>query len=110
MSTWIIFAFGIPGVIVLLLGRYINKTGYVEVLKQYDDKKTYNKDGLKNFLYKLMSATGLLTLVGSLIFGILQIITKNDTIGLYFLGYYIIVTLHYVLQLRFCCKRYEIKG
>lgn len=109
MSTWIIFAFAVPGVIVSLLGRYINRTGYVEVLKQYDDKKNYNREGLKNFVYKLMFYTGVLTILGSLIFGILQIITKNDSVGLYFLGFYILITLHYVLQLRFCCKRYEIK-
>lgn len=109
MSPWIIFGFLIPGVIIFLLGRYIGNTGYVEILKQYDEKKQYNKEGLTNHVRKLMTWTGGITILISLGFGLMRVFTGDELFGSIFLIVYVILTLQYVVRLRLSCKKYEIK-
>lgn len=109
MSSLIVFAFMIPGIILFFLGRYIGHTGYVEILKQYNEKKVYDKEALTHYVKQLMMITGILTFVSSLGSGIVSIITKNEWVGIYFLAFYVIITFHYVIRLRFSCKKFEIK-
>lgn len=109
MSPFLLLLFVIPGVIIFFLGRYIGNTGYVEVLKQYNEKKQYDKEGLTTYVYKLMTLTGGLTVITSIVAVILALLIKSvDFITIHIL-IYVIITLQYIIRLRFSCRKFEIK-
>lgn len=106
MKTFIILLFIIPGALIYLLGKYIKKTGYVEVLKSYNENLNYDKDGLTNYSSKLMIYTGLVTILLSILSFVFTLVLKNDNIKSYFLIVYVVVTIHYVIKLRLSCKKF----
>lgn len=109
MSPFLVLLFIIPGSIMLFLGKYIGKTQYVEVLKQYNDKKTYDRPALAAYVKKLMMVTGAITVTFSLISIILSLFIKDVDFVYYYLVLYAIITIHYIIKLRFSCKKFEIK-
>jgi Flp pilus assembly protein TadB len=108
MKPYIALLFIIPAVIQYILGRYIRNTGYVEILKQYDDKKQYNREGLRAYVAKLMMMTGLLT-IGLAIVSFVLALFFDVIIILGFLVIYAVMNINYVIRLRFSCKKFEIK-
>lgn len=106
MSTFIILLFIIPGVLIFFLGKYIVKTGYVEVLKEYNDKYKYDRDGLKNYAGKLMVFTGLSTIILSVTSFVLAIIIKSVDVKSYFLIVYVLLMIRYIIKLKFSCKKF----
>jgi len=109
MSPFLILIFLVPSIIIFFLGRYIGKTQYVEVLKNYDDKKNYDKEALTKYVEKLMFITSVSTVVSCVVCFILAwIVTSVDFVTV-FLVIYALITLQYVIRLRFSCKKYEIK-
>ena len=108
MRTFIILLFIIPGALIFLLGRYIKRTGYVEVLKSYNEKFEYNRDGLKDYAGKLMMFTGISTVVISVVGFILALVFTNIDIRSYFLIVYVLITIRYVIKLRFSCNKFLI--
>lgn len=109
MSPFLVLLFVIPGAIMLLLGKYIGKTAYVEILKQYDDKKTYDRPGLAAYVKRLMVVTGGLTIGFSLISLVLSFLVEGVDFVYYYLVVYALITVHYIIKLRFSCKKFEIK-
>lgn len=110
MDKIIILLFAIPGVLIFYLGKYIKKSKYIEILKSYDGRKTYDRDGLSKYACKLMQSTGIITASVSLLFFILSFIFVSTNIRSIFLVVYIFVMSQYIIRLRFSCKKYEIKG
>lgn len=108
MSPFLILIFMIPGLIIFFLGRYIGKTGYIEILKSYNEKKNYDKDGLKNYVKRLMMGTGVTTVITALIAFVIAIVSTDEmVIGVYLLMYSAI-TIHYIIKLRRSCKKFEV--
>lgn len=108
MSPFLVLIFIVPGLIILFLGRYIGKTGYIEVLKSYNEKKKYNREGLTIYIKKLMMSTGLVTIVSSIITFIAALISKNEMIIGVFLLVYSGITIQYIIRLRRSCKKFEV--
>jgi len=109
MSPFLVLLFIIPGSIMLLLGMYIGKTQYVEVLKQYDQKKSYKRPELAVYIKRLMMGTGGLTVILSLISLLLSFIVDGIDFVYIYLVVYAVITAHYIIKLRFACKKFEIK-
>jgi len=108
MSPFIILIFIVPGAIMFFLGLYIGKTGYVEVLKGYNEKLNYDRVGLTQYAKKLMSLTGLVTVVLCILFFILSIVIDPILVSV-FLILYAVITMQYVIRLKFSCRKFEIK-
>jgi phosphotransferase system glucose/maltose/N-acetylglucosamine-specific IIC component len=91
----------------VLLGRYIGKTNYVEILKHYDDKKEYNKEALASYIKRLMVFTGSATVLLSLLSFSLSWIVSDVDVAYLFLILYALLTIRYIIVLRFACKKFE---
>lgn len=109
MSPFLLLIFIVPGAIIFFLGKYIGKTGYIEILKSYNDKATYNKDGLANYVKRLMMITGVLTILLSIIGFVIAMLTDNELIIGVVLLIYSVVTINYMIRLRTSCKKFEVK-
>lgn len=109
MSPFLILIFIVPSLIIFFLGRYIGKTQYVEVIKNYDEKKNYDKEALSKYVEQLMFLTSVISITACLISFILAwIITAIDFVMIYLI-IYAVVTIQYMIRLRFACKKFEIK-
>ncbi len=109
MSPYIILVFLIPSIIFLIVGWYIGKTGYVEVLKHYDEKKEYDKKGFSKFIRNVMMSIGCSTMVLIALALILNHVMKVTYFSQYFLVVYVIMIIIYLILLRISPKKYEIK-
>ena len=109
MNRFLVLLFIIPGIVIFLLGKYIGKTGYVEVLKSYNNKLNYDKEGLTDYVTKLMTLTSFLTIGLSLLSLILNYLIKSIDFVFVYLIVYTVLTVHYMIKLRFSCKKFEIK-
>lgn len=93
----------------ILLGRYIGKTKYVEILKHYDEKKKYDKEALALYIKRLMVFTGGATVFLSLLSFILSWVVSDIDLAYLFLILYALLTIRYIIVLRFACKKFEKK-
>lgn len=108
MSPLLLLIFIVPSTIIFVLGRYIGNTGYIEVLKSYDDKKLYDKEKLSEYVRKLMYFTSISTVISCLIsVGLAYLINKDVMISV-FLVVYALITIHYIIKLRLSCRKFEI--
>jgi len=108
MSPLLLLIFIVPSLIIFILGRYIGNTGYVEVLKSYDDKKIYDKEKLSEYVRKLMYFTSISTVVSCLISVGLAYLVDKDIMITVFLVIYALITVHYIIKLRMSCGKFEI--
>lgn len=109
MNTFLILLFIVPGVMIFLLGKYIRKTGYVEVLKSYDEKNTYDREGLTKYSSNLMMYTGAFTVAMSLLSFLIAVIFDFENIKSYFLILYVLLMINYILRLKFSCNKFLMK-
>ncbi|MCH4887760.1 hypothetical protein EZV73_09255 [Acidaminobacter sp. JC074] len=108
MSPFIILLGLIPSVIIFFLGRYIGMTQYVDVLKSYDEKKTYDKAAFALYVKKLMYFTAIATGVMCIVMLILALLIKTVDFVSIALVLYIILNLNYVIRLRMSGRKFEV--
>ncbi len=106
MNSFLILLFMVPGIIIFLLGRYLKRTGYVEVLKSYDNTYNYDEEGLTKYASTLMIYTGIITVAISILGFTFAMLFKELDINSFFLAAYVLVTAHYVIKLKFSCKKF----
>lgn len=109
MSPFIILLGLIPSVIIFFLGRYIGMTQYVEVLKNYDDKKKYDKAAYAAYVKNLMYFTSISTACMCLItFTLSMIMTTVDIMSIALI-LYILLNLNYIIRLKMSDKKFQLK-
>lgn len=109
MSPFIILLGLIPSGIIFFLGRYIGMTQYVDVLKNYDEKKQYDKPRYAAYVKKLMYFTSISTASMCVVTFVLSLIFKHVDVMSIALILYIVLTLNYVIRLRMSDKKFQIK-
>lgn len=109
MSPFLILMFLVPSGIIFFLGRYIGKTHYVEVIKNYDEKKKYDKEALSKHVEQLMFLTSVVSATACVMSFILAWFIKSIDFVMIYLVIYAIVTIQYMIRLRFACRKFEIK-
>jgi len=109
MSPFLILMFLAPSAIIFFLGRYIGKTQYVEVIKNYDEKKNYDKEALSKHVEQLMFLTSVVSATACIMSFILAWLIKSIDFVMIYLVIYAIVTIQYMIRLRFACRKFEIK-
>jgi len=110
MSPFIILLGLIPSVIIFFLGRYIGMTQYVDVLKSYDEKKTYDKVAFTLYVKKLMYFTSIATAAMCVVMLILALMIKTVDFISIALILYIVLNLNYVIRLRLSGRKFEVKS
>lgn len=108
MSPFYILLGFIPSAILFFLGRYIGNTGYVDVLKNYDEKKSYDKDAYAAYIKKLMVGSGLAIAVTCTIAFVVAWLVDFDVFSVALI-LFIIINLQYVIRLKLSHRKFEIK-
>lgn len=109
MSPFIILLGLIPAGIIFFLGRYIGMTGYVEVLKNYDEKKTYDKKAFTLYVKNLMLFTALATACMVIVMFVLALLIKSIDFVSIAIVLYILLNLNYIIRLKLSHRKFEIK-